>query len=174
MIPIVCMALNDDEEDKKAFSRLVEKYERKMYREAYKILNDKALAEEALWDGFYNVAVNIKKIHNLPVDKIEAYLIIIIRNSSYRKYNEEKKYREEARFDDNISTPDITEIIKYDKIELASLIDKLDEKYRSVLIYYYYYGNTVREIAKIMGISKSAVSNYLNKAIKLLNDELGR
>ena len=51
MLPIY-MALIDDEEDKSDFENIVNKYERKLYREAFKILNSHELAEEAVWGGF--------------------------------------------------------------------------------------------------------------------------
>ena len=65
MLPIY-MALIDDEEDKSDFENIVNKYERKLYREAFKILNSHELAEEAVWEAFYRIAENFKKVHNLP------------------------------------------------------------------------------------------------------------
>jgi RNA polymerase sigma-70 factor, ECF subfamily len=44
----VCMALIDDEEDKSDFENIVNKYERKLYREAFKILNSHELAAQLL------------------------------------------------------------------------------------------------------------------------------
>ena len=44
MLPIY-MALIDDEKDKSNFEDIVNKYERKLYREAFKILNSHELAE---------------------------------------------------------------------------------------------------------------------------------
>lgn len=93
MLPIY-MALIDDEKDKSNFENIVNKYERKLYREAFKILNSHELAEEAVWEAFYRIAENFKKVHNLPVYKMDAYLIITIRRASYRIYNTEKNILE--------------------------------------------------------------------------------
>ena len=88
----ICLALINDDEDKKSFEQLVKKFEKKLYTESFKILRSHELAEEAVWETFYRIADNFHKIHNLPVYKMEAYLIITIRNASYRLYNKEKKH----------------------------------------------------------------------------------
>lgn len=69
----ICLALINDDEDKKSFEQLVKKFEKKLYTESFKILRSHELAEEAVWETFYRIADNFHKIHNLPVYKMEAY-----------------------------------------------------------------------------------------------------
>ena len=126
----VCMALIDDEEDKSDFENIVNKYERKLYREAFKILNSHELAEEAVWEAFYRIAENFKKVHNLPVYKMDAYLIITIRRASYRIYNTEKKYFENDSFEDSEYVPDIAKLNEYDISDLTNAIGQLEDKYK--------------------------------------------
>ncbi|MCI5947128.1 MAG: helix-turn-helix domain-containing protein [Oscillospiraceae bacterium] len=47
-------------------------------------------------------------------------------------------------------------------------------KYRSVLLLYYFDDMSVSETAKTLGISESAVTTRLQRARKLLKDELER
>ena len=63
----ICLALINDDEDKKSFEQLVKKFEKKLYTESFKILRSHELAEEAVWETFYRIADNFHKIHNLPV-----------------------------------------------------------------------------------------------------------
>lgn len=44
----ICLALINDDEDKKSFEQLVKKFEKKLYTESFKILRSHELAEEAV------------------------------------------------------------------------------------------------------------------------------
>ena len=46
----ICLALINDDEDKKSFEQLVKKFEKKLYTESFKILRSHELAEEAVWE----------------------------------------------------------------------------------------------------------------------------
>ena len=156
MLPIY-MALIDDEEDKSDFENIVNKYERKLYREAFKILNSHELAEEAVWEAFYRIADNFKKVHNLPVYKMDAYLIITIRRAS---------------FEDSEYVPDIANLNEYDISDLTNAIGQLEDKYKAVITYFYYYGHNANETADLMGISRNTVYKYLRKAEAILLEKL--
>ena len=171
MLPIY-MALIDDEEDKSDFENIVNKYERKLYREAFKILNSHELAEEAVWEAFYRIAENFKKVHNLPVYKTDAYLIITIRRASYQVYNREKKYFENDSFEDSEYVPDIAKLNEYDISDLTNAIGQLEDKYKAVITYFYYYGHNANETADLMGISRNTVYKYLRKAEAILLEKL--
>ena len=54
----ICLALINDDEDKKSFEQLVKKFEKKLYTESFKILRSHELAEEAVWETFYRIADN--------------------------------------------------------------------------------------------------------------------
>lgn len=168
----LCFAMIDNVEDKNDFENLVNKYERRMYREAVGILGSHELAEEAVWSAFFRIAQNFKKIHNLPLYKMEAYLIITIRRASYRAYNKEKKYFENDSFEDSEYVPDVGVFDKYDISDLANAIGQLEDKYKAVITYFYYYGHNASETADLMGISRNTVYNYLRKAEHILFEKL--
>lgn len=165
----VCLTLIDDEEDKKSFEQLVKKYEKKLYSVSFKILRSHELAEEAVWEAFYRIADNFYKIHNLPVYKMEAYLIITIRNTSYRLYNKEKKHLFHEEIED---IPSADEFNGYDVTDLSKAVSELEEKYKAAITYFYYYGHSAEETAKLMGVSRSAVYKYLKKAKQILLEKL--
>jgi RNA polymerase sigma-70 factor (ECF subfamily) len=168
----VCMAMIDDDNDKIKFENIVEKYERRLYRESFKILKSHELAEEAVWETFFRIANNFKKVYDLPVYKMEAYLIITIKRTSYQIYNKEKKYFENESLDDMEYTPDIGTFNEYDVSDLTKAVGELEEKYRTAITYFYYYGHNANETAALMGVSRNAVYKYLRKAEQLLLKEL--
>lgn len=168
----VCLALIDNEDDKKSFERLVVTYENKLYYAAFRILKSRELSEEAVWDAFYRIADNFQKIHNLPVYKLEAYLIITIRNTSYRIYNKEKKHIENDTHEEINNIIYTDEFNDYDVADLSKAINELDEKYKAAITYFYYYGHNSDETAKLMGVSRNTVYKYLRKAEQILFEKL--
>lgn len=127
----VCLTLINDDEDKKSFEQLVKKFEKKLYTESFKILRSHELAEEAVWETFYRIADNFHKIHNLPVYKMEAYLIITIRNASYRLYNKEKKHFYNDIHEEMRDIPSADEFNDYNVADLSKAISELEEKIQS-------------------------------------------
>ena len=169
----VCLALIDDESDKKGFEQLVHKYENRLYTVAYGILKSHSLAEDAVWNTFFNVANNYKKICDLPVHKMEAYLIVTIRNASYRIYNSEKKHINDISIENSEINIPVADFNKFDTDLLSQAISELDEKYRYVIAYRYFYGLNADEIAKLMGIARRTVYKYCNHALEVLAQKLG-
>ena len=60
------------------------------------------------------------------------------------------------------------------KGELAEAIERLPEKERLVISLYYYEGLTVKEIARVMGVTSSRVSQLHTKAVLRLRGRLSR
>lgn len=102
---------------------------------------------------------------------------------SYEKYwlirvaiNECKDYlRKKAKYS-NIDNATIDAIIdKEDNKKLhiiAELVKKLPDKYKSVIILFYYDNQSIATISKAMGISESAVKKRLERARNILKKEM--
>lgn len=56
--------------------------------------------------------------------------------------------------------------------EVLMSVTRLPEKYRMVIILYYYHGMNQREIAEALGVRRSMVSYRLRRGLKLLKIEL--
>jgi RNA polymerase sigma-70 factor (ECF subfamily) len=168
------MALIDDEDDKKAFEKLVHAYEKKLYAISYAILRSHSLAEDAVWRTFFGIAKNFQKINSLPVHKLEAYLIKSIRNASFVIYNSEKRHSHNISVEQNeMILPDTDSFEKYNVLVLENAISELNERYQSVIAYMFYYGMSADETATAMHISKRTVYKYRNAALKILAEKLG-
>ncbi|HAS92165.1 MAG TPA: hypothetical protein DCS12_08035 [Clostridiales bacterium] len=171
----ICLALIDDEEEKIKFTEIINNYERKMFAYSMSILHNEALAEEAMWDGFYYVAKNFFKIKDEDMHKIEAYIIMSVKDACYRVYNKEKKHSKNISMDDddvNIEPVSFDSFNSFQTAELEEALKTLDKVHKDVIIYKFYFNFTGEQIADTLGISKRTVYNYLNEAKELLRKEL--
>ena len=145
----ICLALINDDEDKKSFEQLVKKFEKKLYTESFKILRSHELAEEAVWETFYRIADNF-----------------------HRLYNKEKKHFYNDIHEEMRDIPSADEFNDYNVADLSKAISELEEKYKVAITYFYYYGHNADETAKLMGVSRNAVYKYLRKAEQILFEKL--
>lgn len=162
----VCLALIDDEEDKKAFEKMYFSYKAKLFSIAYKILNDDHLAEDALSETFISAAKCFKKIHNLEVRELTAYLVITTRNNAIDIYNYRRKTAAVSLDEFTFEKMDLqeSEFDENDNKLLRRAISKLTEKQRTVITYKYFYGLTIKEIAETMSVTTRAVDKLLFNA----------
>ena len=93
----VCFTLIDDENDKDKFEELYLKYRQRAYAIAYSILRNSHDAEDAVGQAFLSVANNFKKVSLFSRQEFEAYIVIIIRNTSINIFNQNKKDLNEIR-----------------------------------------------------------------------------
>ena len=61
----------------------------------------------------------------------------------------------------------------YDYALLKAEIATLEDKYKNVLVYTYFYGMNADETADAMGVSRRTVYNYINEARAILKEKLG-
>lgn len=72
----------DDERDKRLFAAMYERYERKLYAVALSILQVPAQAEDAVHDAFLKVIKHFDRAKEIPRQKIEGWLVIIVKNTA--------------------------------------------------------------------------------------------
>ena len=88
--------------------------------------------------------------------------------------DEEAETRSSLIVDDNAKNPDETVDEVFLKEALAKAIDKLTEKERTVISLYYYEDLSLHEIAEVMSLTPSRISQLHSKAILRLRGSLGR
>lgn len=169
----VCLALIDDENDKKTFREFYDEYERKLFAYSMSILHNAALAEEAVSETFLSLAKSFIKIHNFEPTEMVAYTVIINRNVCFDILKKEYKHKPE------ITAEDFTESKEYSSFKenvqnliIADIVEKLPDAYRDVIMMKYFYGFTVKEIADQLRMSVGGVKSRLVTARKLLRKEL--
>lgn len=154
-----------------------------MYADAKYILKDHALAEDAVQLTIEKI---IKKFDKVPKDDFEitrSYLRTVVKHIAFDMYKKLNKKNSKLEYIDEIMNEEnvkystnknpCDEVIENEsKSNIYKAIEKLSKKYRDVLIYEKIYGYSQREIAELLGISYDAVKKRMERAKKMLKEEL--
>ncbi|MEO0225253.1 MAG: sigma-70 family RNA polymerase sigma factor [candidate division WOR-3 bacterium] len=171
--------------DISAFEKLIKQYEEKIYSLAYRILQDKEEAFDVLQDTALSAFKNLKNFKSKS--SFSTWLYRIALNFALMRKRKQKSFLKKAKIiesenSDNIpqfseiSEQNLTSsygdwsenpIVSLENEELKEILmkslDKLPEKYRNVIILKEIEGRSVEEVAKILGISISAVKTRLHR-----------
>lgn len=165
------------EGDEGAFSLLIEKYKRKIYLTAYRMLGNHEDANDITQEVIIKMYKELKNFRR--ESSIYTWLYRIVTNLSLNELKK-KKIRhffdfdevDEWLFKDEKQSPELS----YRENELSNkiqeAINKLPEKQRTVFSLRYYDGLSYEEISEILGTSVGALkANYFH-AINKLQKEL--
>ena len=150
----------------KKLERLYYEYRNLMFMEANRILNDKALAEDAVSESFVRIMKNLHKIDESDVLHTRNFLAVVCRNVAKDIYNSQKREISICQDIEDITglSPEDIVIDKESAGRIAEVISNMDEKYKDVLILSRVYNMKRNDIAKIFGISPEAVTKRLQRA----------
>lgn len=150
-------------------------YRNLMFTEAYRILNDKALAEDAVSESFVRIFNNVHKIDADDSPCTRNFLVVVCRNVAKDIYNSQKRESSLCRDVEDvvISSPEDIVIDNESVDRIAKIISTMDDKYKDVLILSRVYKLERNDIAKIFGISPEAVTKRLQRAKKKIKQNLG-
>lgn len=160
----ICMALIDDEEDKKSFAELYNKYETMAISIAFKILKNRESAEDACAEAFLSIAKCFEKIKNLEPQKLERYIAVTVKNASLDIYNNEKRYGKKVPLDDDFSDLTDESLSNRDYAEIIRCIKELSYTDQEILYLRINFGLKHNEIADTLHISNAAARKRLQSA----------
>lgn len=141
-------------------------YEQPMYFEAYKILHDEYLAEDAVHEAFLRLIRNREKIVVPDTPSVRSYVYKALKSAALDLYRKQKKQRENCIVLDETLENTITEEIGQDLQPV--FLSELPQKYAAVMRCLFIDGLTVRETAAVLKISESLVRKRCERARKLL------
>ncbi len=158
------------EDDKIKFEYLYEKYKRLLYKKAYEIVRDNALAEDAVSEAYFRVYKNLGKIDDPASGKSAAFLVVIVKNAALTIL---KKRKDQTKEIDDIDIPynaDIElKLISKERIdELGKLVGQLSENLRQPFLLSYVYDMPYKRIAELLNLSETAVTVRIHRARKKL------
>lgn len=156
--------------------RLYFTYRRLMFKEAYAILENKALAEDAVHMAMERIIKNQEKVSETDFGRARNFCCTIARNEACRLWAKEHK----IAFDDfedayELSlkdTPLDTLVEKETKEELSDCINRLKPIYYDVMTLKFYNELTDKEIAKALHITEATVRKRYERAKKQLREML--
>ncbi|GGC15742.1 MULTISPECIES: RNA polymerase sigma factor [Dyadobacter] len=165
------------EGDEAAFAAIYQLCAPALYRRLLRLLKDVAITEEILQDVFLKLWEHRRRIE--PARGFRTYLYRMADNraiDAFRKISRDKNLQQELWASDIGSYVQEDELFntKDDYQLVADAIDQLSPKRRQVLILCKLEDKSYREVADLMGISVSTVSNQLVKAIKEIKSYVNR
>ena len=173
MIPY-CILIIEDDNDRDFMSTLYLSYNRLMYREIFKIVNDPWVTEDLMQEVLIKLIDRVKELRAKDRQHLINYVITVSKNKA-RNYVRDSNRNKEISFDDQVdySAPylgrDEIEFHLIQKDRLKKLISAwhiLDERSRLLLEKYYILEMSCTEIAKELGTKPGSVRMALSRARK--------
>jgi len=162
--------------DMLAFDRVYELYSHKLFSFIFKILKNKAEADDIVQEVFVKIWESRHKIENYKL--LNSYIFTIAYNNSIdliRKRINNTKYLEHLKNSAVINvTPNVISQIEFNELntQTEKLISNLPERQKQVYLLHREEGLTYPEIAEKLGISKNTVENHMVKALKYLRQNM--
>lgn len=173
MIPY-CILIIEDDSDRDFMSTLYLSYNRLMYREIFKIVNDPWVTEDLMQEVLIKLIDRVKELRAKDRQHLINYVITVSKNKA-RNYVRDSNRNKEISFDDQVdySAPYLGRdeiefhLIQKDRLKkLISAWHKLDERSRLLLEKYYILEMSCTEIAKELGTKPGSVRMALSRARK--------
>lgn len=175
----------ENEHDKLKVERLYYDHRKLMYKEAYLILRDKHLAEDALSEAFVKIIKNLHKIDENDIPRTRSFLVIVCRNVAKSIYMKKKGLSEVSALEtvtendaEKSNNPLDIVIDKETFDKVTSAIEALDHDFRDVFLLRRVYGLSREDIADICDISVENVKKRLVrskiKILKVLDKEASK
>jgi RNA polymerase sigma-70 factor, ECF subfamily len=160
--------------DQTAFANLVTRYQSAVYNMAYRMLGDPTEAEDAAQEVFVRAW---NQLHTFQMDKRFSTWLLSI--ASHHAIDVLRRRKPSAPLDDvalyvqsDEPEPDELALRGEQRDMVQKLINTLPEKYRSVTVLRYYNDLSYDEIARMTGLTESAVKTQLHRARRMLADQL--
>ncbi|MFT4222494.1 RNA polymerase sigma factor [Dysgonomonas sp.] len=160
--------------DADTFKKVFIPYHQKLYRIAYRIVQDTASAEDIVQDTF--IKLWNKRDEMESVDNTEAFAIIILRNTCLDHLRKTKNGRytdydtdmpETTSLSKQIEMQDEAEKIKY-------LINKLPDQQRQVMMMKHWDEYSDEEIEQATGLSAGNIRVILSRARKTIREQYSK
>jgi len=154
--------------DDNAFYELISERKGQLYKTAFAYVKNKEEALDIVSDTVYKAYISIKKLKEPSF--FNTWLTRILINTSLDCINKSSRA---ISYKENVSS-EAKEILKDDEkiIDLKLAVDKLQGKYKTIVILKYFQDMTLMEIAKILQCPLGTVKTNLHKALEELRLDL--
>jgi RNA polymerase sigma-70 factor (ECF subfamily) len=171
---VLYLSMLADENDKQGFNQIYHKYHDDILRRVYNILRNEEDTKDAMQETWIRVLKSMEVLHGKEDAVVRTYIMTIARNQSIsilRKKKKEKELFESADALERVSDTDLFEACESEGIaRVKACIDMLGDAQRDVIILYYLYDHSLKEIAKLLDISEVvAESRWNHGRVRLIN-----
>lgn len=160
--------------DTETFKKVFLPYHQKLYRVAYRIVQDAANAEDIVQDTFIKLWNKKDELDN--IDNTEGFAIIILRNTCLdylRKTKNDYHTSYEADIPETVSLSAQIEL-RDNAHYVKTLINKLPEQQRQVIMLKHWDGYSDEEIEEMTGLSPGNIRVILSRARKTIKEQYSK
>ncbi len=179
------LLLLSDDRAHGAVERIFADYYTVMYKNAYKILQNRHDAEDAVMDAFLRITDHADKFLGEDEEALCALVMIYLRNAAKTLYRKRKLrtslsltvYADEEDFDVTLESDEpwpLQRVIDRETVDLlAQALEELPEEQRDALLLRHYYDYSYEEIARALGQREGAVRARVFRAKNKLKEIMG-
>jgi RNA polymerase sigma-70 factor (ECF subfamily) len=163
--------LSVSQENADAFKLLYKVLHQKVYSFAYHLTHHEEMAEDITQDVFVKVWNNRHELNS--IDNFEAWLTVVVRNTSYnalKRMAAENLILKKIHNKQKDSTENVEEIMDGKELEslILKAIEKLPPQQKKVFLLSRIQGLKHNEIAQKLDISVFTVKNHIKSALRFL------
>lgn len=154
--------------DRQAFLDLIEPQKDKLYKIAYTYVKNEQDALDVIQETMFKAYTGIDKLKKPKY--FDTWLTKILINVSITTLNKNKNitYLEESTI-----VPSYNNVNEYeDKLDLENELDKLEKKYREVIVLRYFKDFTIKEISEILDIPLGTTKTYLYRGLESIRKSM--
>jgi RNA polymerase sigma-70 factor (ECF subfamily) len=168
---------------REVFWNLAQNQTRFLYNVAFKYVGNRYDAEDLVQETLYTA---YRKFHQLrDSQKFKSWMFAILRNH-FLKLQRKKASVQTDEFEDGIGylsqlesvslRQDVASVYerKVEADTIQSVLDKMPEKYKAVIILYYMEDSSYQEIAEMLGVPIGTVMSRLSRAKQIMKKALIR
>ena len=172
MLSFYLSTLNN-ESDKRTFAQIYSQYDSRLRHVVNRYLKNNADAQDAMQNTWLGVLKKMDLCSEMAEGELQAYIMTIAKNQAIsiaRKNQKEKEIFIEADTEDLADEEDFFEFCdKQDVSDIVACINMLSDAQKEVITLHYLYHHSLKEIAKMFGISVSvAESRWKNGRARLM------
>ncbi len=157
--------LIDNYEDRERFKQLYEKYRGLMAHIAGSKAETPEDVEDILQDAFFYIAKNFDRVGTVDSPRTKCFVSVITEGFAISRYRKEKKYINTLSSDEIMESEiPYNDFDVYSKVDLAIIIDSLNEEYKNLLYLTYIFGYKSKEIAAVYGLTDSSIRKKIQNA----------
>lgn len=169
------------EKDQERYAEIIGRYQGKLFAYLYRLIGKKEEAEDLLQDVFIKA---FKNLHSYDTQRKFSSWIYRIAHNEAVNLIKRKSLKRFISWEDISSTkdklesssaedgPDKSWLRKESNAEVNVAVDRLPLRYRQVLLLRYFSDKSYEEISEILGKPINTVGTLINRAKRMLAEEL--